>query len=218
MKYLSRTLPFAPLVAFAPPNDEAGSAPATETEAAPVPAKDKRAKVSNRIVLDKDGEEADSYIDSYGFKYESLSEPGTLLEVLFKSLAEGKRGAVEGFDPSAEQLLPLESIYALAAFGGLTLAGNVTNTIRNGEPKADGPQTEREALEQWIADLMAGNWTKATGEIEPGLGLLAQAVARTLSENDKKDRTADEAVTKVKDWLTSLDKDARKKWRADVRV
>lgn len=196
-----------------PPND----GPTTDSaapDAAPAPAATaptKRAKVSERVVLDAKREEADTYINATGFSYRSLSEPGTSLEVLFRPVDPDK--ALD-----SDKVLPMESIYALAAFGGLTLAGNVTNSIRNGEPKADGPQTEREALEAWISDLFDGNWTKATGEVEPGLGLLAAAVARTLTENDGKDRTSDEAIAKIKAWLSDVDKETRKKWRADKRV
>jgi hypothetical protein len=186
------------------PNTESAPAPASEA------AKPKKQKVSDRIVLDASGEEADTYVGATGILYKSVSEPGTEARIYFKTPTAG---LPDGVSP-----LPQDMIEALAAFGALTLAGNVTNVIRNGTPKADGPQTEKEALDAWLADLYAGNWTKASGEVEPGLGLLAEAVARTLSDNDKKDRTSPESIAKVKDWLAGLDKDARKKWRGDLRV
>lgn len=183
---------------------DGGSVPDAE------PGEKKRGKVSNRIVLGPDREEADSYMGAYGAKYESLSEPGAIAEVLFKPLASNAR--------DNDKLLPEEAIFALAAFGFTTLAGNVTNTIRNGTVKTGGPTTEKEALDEWLAELFAGNWTKTSGEVEPGLGLLAEAVARTLSDNDRKDRSSPESIAKVKDWLAGLDKDARKTWRNDLRV
>lgn len=213
MNTITRILSLSALAAFAPPNDNGGDAAPGEAETAPAPAnagEKKRKAVSERIVLDAKGEEADTYVGAFGARYKSLSEEGTVAEVNFKAPEAGL--------PEGVELLPQEMIEALAAFGWLTLAGNVTNTIRNGTPKADGPQTEKEALDAWLADLFAGNWTKASGEVEPGMGLLAEAVARTLSDNDKKDRTSPESIAKVKDWLAGLDKDARKKWRNDLRV
>ena len=185
-------------------------APATGEAAPAADAKAKRKAVSERIVLDLAGEEADTYVNAAGVLYKSLSEAGTEARIWFDTPTAGL--------PEGAQTMPPEMVKALAAFGALTLAGNVTNVIRNGTPKADGPQTEREALDAWLADLYAGNWTKASGEVEPGIGLLAEAVARTLSDNDKKDRTAPEAIAKVKGWLEGLDKDARKTWRNDLRV
>lgn len=211
MNTITRILPLSALATFAPPNDQGGEpAPADGGGDAAPAAEKKRKAVSERIVLDAKGEEADTYSGAFGGRYKSLSEEGTIAEIYFKPLDENM--------PEGVDVLAPEMVYALAAFGWLTLAGNVTNTIRNGTPKADGPQTEKEALEAWLADLHAGNWTKASGEVEPGMGLLAEAVARTLSDNDKKDRTSPEAVAKVKGWLEGLDKDARKKWRNDLRV
>lgn len=188
---------------------DTSAAPATDS-APDAPAKEKKKAVSKRIVLGPDRAESDTWTGAYGLRYESLSEPGAVAELIFRPFTSNGTENDKG--------LPEEMIYALAAFGGLTLAGNVTNVIRNGTPKADGPQTEREALEQWVADLMDGNWTKTSGEVEPGMGELAEAVARTLSDNDKKDRTSAESIAKVKDWLAGLDKDARAKWRGDLRV
>lgn len=178
-------------------NDNETSAPAPAAAAA----EKKRAAVSKRVLLDATGKETDDYIGAGGFKYESLSEPGTSVTAMFEG----------------EGALPMATIFGLAAFGGLTLAGNVTNTIRNGEPKADGPQTEREALEAWLRELVAGNWTRPTGEVEIGIGLLAEAVARHFTAKDGKTRDAD-AVAKILDWLKGLDKDTRKGWKQDPGV
>jgi hypothetical protein len=180
--------------------------PNTETAEAPAAAKEsKRKAVSKRILLDANGAETDDIIGAGGFRYESLSEPGTSITAMF----------------SGEDALPQASILALAAFGGTTLAGNVTNTIRNGEPKAGGPQTEREALEAWLKELREGNWTRPTGEVDPGMGLLAQAVARhfdsvkPLASGEKRGETE---ISKIKDWLAGLDKETRAGWRKDPKV
>lgn len=203
---LKNSLSLAASAMFSPQDGAAEPAPAEPT----APAEKKSSKVSNRIILGKDRKEADQYTDAYGFRYESLSEPGANCEAWFR---EPDGGFLE-----SDKVLPADSIYALATAGALTYSGNATNTIRNGTPKADGPQTEKEALDQWLQNLMDGNWTKASGEIEPGMAELAEAVARTLSDNDKKDRSSDEALAKVKDYLSNLDKDARGKWRGDLRV
>lgn len=179
----------------------------SETAPAATAEKKKKAKVSDRFWIDAEGKETNEVDNVVGFKYVSVSEPGALAEARF----------------TGDGALPTSVIYGLAAFGGLTLAGNVTNTIRNGEPKADGPQTEKEALEIWIKELLEGNWTRPTGEVDPGLGLLAQAVARHFDEvkplpDGAKRVGNDENMAKVMDWLKGLDKDARKGWRADPKV
>jgi hypothetical protein len=194
-------------------NETPATTEAAATADAAATAKPKKQKVSERIVLGADNTESDTYVGATGALYKSVSEKGADAVVYFKMPTSG---LPEGAEPP--KLLPTEMVEALAAFGFLTLAGNVTNVIRNGTPKADGPQTEADALAAWLEDLFAGNWTKASGEVEPGMGLLAEAVARTLSDNDKKDRTSPEAIAKVKDWLAGLDKEARAKWRGDLRV
>lgn len=183
------------------PNDQntaEAEAPATAKEP-------KRKAVSKRILLDANGAETDDYIGAGGFRYESLSEPGTAITAMF----------------SGEDALPQASILALAAFGGTTLAGNVTNTIRNGEPKAGGPQTEREALDAWLKELRDGNWTRPTGEVDPGMGQLAAAVARhfdTVKPLPSGEARGEAEVAKIKDWLAGLDKETRAGWRKDPKV
>lgn len=160
------------------------------TDAAP-----KRGKVSDRIYLLADGTEADSPIEAKGAKYVSMTEEGALAEAYF-----------EGEGPN---VLPIEAVHGLAAFGFLTLAGNQTNTVRNGDVKEGGPQTEKEALDRFMANLLAGNWTSVRGETEPGITLLAEAVARAKKAEDGKDRD----VKAVAAWLKDQDKEFKKKLR-----
>ena len=80
----------------------------------------KRLQVSKREVLDAAGAPQDEWIGGEGFSYTSLTENFTI-KVMKKDL-------------------PATSWDALAVFGGLTLAGNTTNTVRNGKSKGD--QTE----------------------------------------------------------------------------
>jgi len=155
----------------------------------------KRGKVSDRIYLLADGSEADSPIEAKGAKYVSMTEPGAEVEAYF-----------EGDGPN---VLPVEAIHGLAAFGFLTLAGNQTNTVRNGDVKEGGPQTEKEALDKFIGNLLAGNWTSVRGETEPGITLLAEAVARAKKAEDGKDRE----VRAVAEWLKTQDKEFKKKLR-----
>jgi hypothetical protein len=131
-----------------------------ETETA-----EKKRAVSKREILAADGSTQDDWAGAAGIRYTSLAEDFPL-DVMFDDLPE-------------------EIVRGLAAFGGLTLAGNVTNSVRNGERKGEGPATEREALLAWLENLRAGNWTSPRGEVEAGIGLLAESVQRMLEKSGK---------------------------------
>lgn len=167
-----------------------------ENETAAVTAEtatEKKRAVSKREVIGSDGAVQDDWIGAAGFRYTSLADDFAV-DVMFAEL-------------------PDEVIRGLAAFGGLTLAGNVTNTVRNGERKGDGPSTEREALSAWLENLKAGNWTSPRGEVEAGVGLLAEAVQRAYA---KKGKVLDlEAVTER---IKALSKDEKAKTRKDPAV
>ena len=166
------------------------------SDTASTAAESSRGKVSNRIYIDAQGQEVDSPVEALGAKYESLTEAGA--------------AAVALFEGEGENVLPKEAVYGLAAFGFLTLAGNQTNTVRNGDPKEGQPQTEKEALDRFLANLLAGNWTSARGETEPGITLLAEAIARAKQAEDGKERQ----VKDVAEWLKGQDKEFKKKLRA----
>ena len=161
----------------------------------------KGTKVSERIVLDESGDSQDSYLDAGGFCYHSLVDDYKA-EVLFSEL-------------------PQSVVNGLAAFGALTLAGNTTNTVRNG--KNSRWTTEKDALDAWVADLRAGNWTSESGEVEAGAKLLAEAVARVKSQHDGQTRGED-AIAKIEAWLLAHDvaddqrKATSKKRRADANA
>lgn len=159
---------------------------------ATVPAKKTKAKASEREVLGADGKPQDEYIGAKGFSYKSLSDDYTL--------------AIQ-FDD-----LPEEVVLGLAAFGGLTLAGNVTNAVRNGENKS-GISSEREALEMWIANLREGNWSKPTGELEAGIHLLAEGFVRANAKAGR-EVNFDDVFAKLK----AADKAKRKEVRNDSHV
>ena len=125
----------------------------------------KKRAVSKREILAADGSVQDDWAGAAGIRYTSLADDFAL-DVMFDDL-------------------PPEIVYGLAAFGGLTLAGNVTNTVRNGERKGDGPSTEKEALLAWLENLKSGNWTSPRGEVEAGVGLLAEAVQRAYAKEGK---------------------------------
>lgn len=162
----------------------------TETE---TPTQEKKRAVSKREVIGIDNEPQDDWAGAIGFRYTSLAEDFPLT-VMFADLPEEIRNG-------------------LAAFGGLTLAGNVTNTVRNGERKGEGPATEKEALIAWLENLKAGNWTSPKGEVEAGIGLLAEAVQRAYA---KKGKTL--TVEEVTDKLKAMAKDDKAKVRKDPGV
>lgn len=149
--------------------------------------------VSKREILDSAGKEQDDWAGASGFRYTTLSD-GFAATVMFDDL-------------------PDEIVKGLAAFGGLTLAGNVTNSVRNGERKGEGPATEAEALTAWLENLKAGNWTSPRGEVEAGIGLLAEAAQRAYA---KKGQTVDiEAITEK---IKGLDKDGKAALRKNPAV
>jgi hypothetical protein len=152
----------------------------------------KKRKVSERNVLDAHGKPQDSWLDAYGFGYKSLAENFDL-NVMFEDI-------------------PDPVMRGLAAFGGVTLAGNTTNTVRNGENKG-GAATEKEALIAWIENLKAGNWTSPRGEMEAGIGLLAEAYSNAMSKAGKS-ITVEAAMEKLK----AADKEKRAAVRKDSRV
>jgi len=132
-------------------------APAHETAAATDAAK--KQAVSKRDVLNASGAPQDEWIGAEGFAYTILKNAFEL-KVMFNELPDAVRNA-------------------LAAFGGLTLAGNTTNTVRNGVLKGtDTSEAEKEALVAWLENLKAGNWTTPRGEVQAGLNTLAEAYVR----------------------------------------
>lgn len=149
-------------------------------------------KVSEREVLGADRNPQEEYIGAAGFSYKTLVDDYNLV-VMWEELPE-------------------DVVYGLAAFGGLTMAGNVTNTVRNGENKS-GATTEKEALIAWYENLKAGDWSKPTGELEAGLTLLAEAYVRARAEQGD---TVDFEATLTK--LKAADKDKRKAVRSDPQV
>lgn len=154
---------------------------------------EKKRAVSKREVLDSARAPQDDWAGAAGFRYTSLAEDFAL-DVMFDEL-------------------PDEIVRGLAAFGGLTLAGNVTNTVRNGERKGDGPATEAEALRAWLENLKSGNWTSPRGEVEAGVGLLAEAVVRAYSKEGK-DVSLEQATAAIK----AADKDKKAAIRKNPAV
>lgn len=159
-----------------------------ETETA-----EKKRAVSKREILGTDGAAQDDWAGAAGIRYTSLAEDFPLT-VMFDELPE-------------------EIVRGLAAFGGLTLAGNVTNSVRNGERKGEGPSTEREALLAWLENLKAGNWTSPRGEVEAGIGLLAESVQRMLEKSGK----AVELET-ITEKIKAMSKEDKAKLKKDGKV
>lgn len=154
---------------------------------------EKKRAVSKREILDNAGNTQDDWAGAAGIRYTSLADDFAL-DVMFDDL-------------------PDEIVRGLAAFGGLTLAGNVTNTVRNGERKGDGPSTEREALTAWLENLKSGNWTSPRGEVEAGVGLLAEAIQRSYA---KKGKEID--IDLIKDKLKAMSKEDKAAARKDPGV
>lgn len=147
---------------------------------------------SKRLVLDAAGVSQDEWIGAKGFSYTVLSEKFTLA-VMFEDLPE-------------------DVVSALAAFGGLTLAGNVTNTVRNGKAKGTGA-LESAALNEWLDNLRAGNWTTDRGEIEASMTTLATAYTRAQAKAGKVLNIAE-----VEAKLKAASKEIRANVRKDVKV
>ena len=178
----------------------------TATSTATETAKSAKVKASERVWLDANGGETEDVNDVRGFKYTSLAD---------------KYDAVVMFD--GENKVPDHITFALAAFGGLTLAGNYTNTVRNNKQKPAQPGDEQAALESWMEMLRAGDWTKPSGEGEAGMATFAEAFARHLDEtkakpDGSKRAASPEGIAKVREYLTGLDKDKKKEFRNDMRV
>lgn len=176
---------------YAPADENGSEQPGVEgNEAGAVERADpksKKRKVSERSVLDAEGKVQDSWLDAYGFGYKSLAEDFDL-KVMFTDI-------------------PDAVMRGLAAFGGVTLAGNTTNTVRNNPDKPDD-STEKEALVAWVENLKAGNWTSPRGEVEAGINLLAEAYSRAMSKSGK-ELTVESALEKLK----AADKEKRKEVR-----
>lgn len=168
--------------------DESETVSAT-TETKAKPAKTSRSK---RDVLNSAGAIQDEWIGAQGFAYTSLAEEFTLT-VMLADLSD-------------------EVVSALATFGGLTLAGNVTNTVRNGKEKGTGT-TETAALTAWLDNLKAGNWTTERGEVEASVTTLATAYARALAKQGKI-----VSIEDVEAKLKAADKDKRAAVRKDAKV
>jgi hypothetical protein len=192
MKMISKMIPLATYAAEA--ETGAGAAEAETDES-------KRIAVSKREYINEDGTEAETPMDCAGFAYTILN---------------GKNNVNEG------EIFKLVRLYddvgeaerrAFYAFAGFTLAGNVTNQVRNGTAKANGPATEHDALTAWLENLDAGNWTSPRGELTAGLGSLAEAYVQAMA---KEGVELNESETLEK--LKAADADKRKAVRNDPRV
>ena len=161
---------------------------------------DKRVAVSKREYILADGSEAENPMECAGFAYTILNGA--------KNVNGGKIEKIERFYDDASEA----ERKAFYSFAGFTLAGNVTNQVRNGTLKS-GPETESEALKAWLENLAAGNWTSPRGEVEAGLGTLAQAYSVAMA-NEGQTISVEDALTKLK----AADKDVRKAVRTHPQV
>lgn len=168
---------------------------ADENETADVAetAKPKKQAASKREILDSSGAVQDDWTGAAGIRYTSLADEFPLT-VMFDDL-------------------PAEIQTGLMAFGALTLAGNVTNSVRNGDRKSDGPQTEKEALLAWLDNLKSGNWTSPRGEVEAGIGLLAEAIQR-----DRRKQGREISIEDITAKLKTLSKDEKAAVRKEQGV
>jgi hypothetical protein len=173
-----------------------------------------RDTVSKREYIVAGGAVADSPLDASGFSYTVLDSA--------KNRNGGKvtehQLMLSDFGLTEEEVLALpEQIRGLACFGIGTLAGNATNTIRNGTIKSDGPQTEDDALIAWWNNLKEGNWTSPRGEVEAGVTLAAEAYFRALQGKgitafaDGTELSLEEVIVRYK----AADKEKRKAIRSD---
>lgn len=82
--------------------------------------------------------------------------------------------------------LPQATVYMLATFGGLTLAGNVVNTAVNG-PKGDPNINPVPLIEARFAELANGEWAdraSGVGGVRYDKDKLAAAISQAKGESD----------------------------------
>lgn len=166
---------------------------------------EKRAsKLSNRWHIDANGEEVDNPMEATGalYRYLEESDKPTISAQVDELIETGHK----------------DIVIALFGAGLYTIAGNVANRIRNGQVKDDGPQTVGEALKSWWDNLLAGNWTTPRGDVEAGVGLLAEAMLRAKNKVDggKLADGSERTLESVTAFLKTQTKDQKKAWRKAV--
>lgn len=171
---------------------------ASTTTSAAAKERKKGEKASDRTYLASDGTEAESPLGCAGVSYKSNVE-GWTKTFMFDQLKE-------------------EELKGFAAFGLLTLVGNQTNRVRNGQVKDDGPQTEEAAVDSWFENIQSGNWVTAGGEVEAGAALLAEAHLRILQADGVIEHNGVPVdLDYVKERHKAKTKDERAAMRKDLR-
>lgn len=114
----------------------------------------------------------------------------------------------------------INKVLAYSGFGFKTKQTNEASGVRNNPKLADSektPEAQGAALDEYEAELEAGNWRASRGEGEslPGVGDLAEAIVRVQKAAGK---TPD--LEAIKANVAKADKETRAKYRnnADVKA
>lgn len=115
----------------------------------------------------------------------------------------------------------VNKVLAYSGFGFKTKQTNEASGVRNNPKLADSektPEAQGAALDEYEAELDAGNWRAGRGEGEslPGVGDLAEAVFRWQKAQGKTDAN----LESIKANLAKFDKDGRAKFRnnSDIKA
>lgn len=112
----------------------------------------------------------------------------------------------------------INKVLAYSGFGFKTKQTNEASGVRNNPKLSDAektPEAQGAALDEYEAELNAGNWRAGRGEGEslPGAGDLAEAIFRVQRQNGKSPEL--EAIKTV---VAKADKELRAKWRKEPNV
>lgn len=130
----------------------------------------RRAKASERIMLDATGDDTSNPIECHKAIYK-IPANGHGLEYVF------------GTNPSMDR--------AFAVFGFHTKIGNVANTVRNDKTDPGTPDDEASAIDDFFASLANGQWREPGEGVARGPkyddGVLAAVIVQLLGDKAKGD-------------------------------
>lgn len=147
--------------------------------------KTKKVAVAIRDWMNSAGQplESGKEAETTGFRYIHLPSAKRANPAFNPETDTADAGAVYSCDLTK---LPQSTVYMLATFGGLTLAGNVVNTAVNG-PKGDPNINPVPLIEARFAELANGEWAdraSGVGGVRYDKDKLAAAISQAKGESD----------------------------------